>query len=106
MLAKNASDQPPRDEAKVPERTEVPLIEQLRSVHKDWYAIREVGHYASRSIPYGEFCYKAADEIDRLTRALASRDADIAELKHRLECANANNARKFKPILDTDYGRP
>ncbi len=42
---------------------EVPLIEQLRSVPKDWREMREVGPCAHRNVPYGVMLNRAADEI-------------------------------------------
>lgn len=44
---------------------EVPLVEQLRSVPKDWREWREVEH-ESRNVPYGVMMHQAADEIDAL----------------------------------------
>lgn len=49
-----------------------------------------------------EWCH----EYTKARDALATQNAEISGLKHQLDLVNANKSRKFRPILDTDYGRP
>lgn len=51
--------------------TDVPLVEQLRSVPREWREIREVGYCSHRNVPYGEFCHKAAERIAYLELEIA-----------------------------------
>lgn len=66
---------------------EVPLVERLRSVPKDWREMREVGSCHHRNVPYGVMCHEAADRIsefvtrlERAEQALAKADALAEEL--------------------------
>lgn len=80
---------------------EVPLIEKLRSVPKDWRIIvanqwagdgREIGH---RFIPVGDIMYEAADEIERLRNAIRETLAENAHLADGENCT----LRKLKMAL-------
>jgi hypothetical protein len=66
---------------------EVPIVEKLRSVPKDYRTCvaiqwsedgRETGH---RFIPVGYMMHESADEIERLRTQLAERDAALAAQK-------------------------
>ena len=60
---------------------EVPLVEQLRSVPKDWREMREVGPCHHRNVPYGVMIHEAADTINALRLALAASRDEAEKVK-------------------------
>lgn len=83
---------------------EVPLIEQLRSVPRDYRAGVEVSPTEWRNIPYGRMMNEAADALERLQRErdafrLACNGEDAAfidcalKMQERAEKAEAELAR-------------
>jgi hypothetical protein len=95
---------------------DVPLIEQLRSVPKDWREMREVGHCHHRNVPYGAMLHRAADELERLATPQAAaagegRSQRIADSESQHEAGHAPDfdwpeaaareiAEDMRPVLE------
>ena len=70
---------------------QVPLVEWLRSVPKDWGEMREVGHCHHRNVPYGHMMHESADEIERLTAANAKLEQELKDARERVAQATRTN---------------
>jgi uncharacterized coiled-coil protein SlyX len=77
---------------------QVPLVERLRSVPKDWREMREVGYCAHRNVPYGFMLHEAADEIDRLRALSATQAKTIQSLTDTLALCEQRAGRLQRQV--------